>query len=392
MPPSMSKSLQSSRFARGFGLVELMIGVVLALVASVIIFQVFAQSERRTRTTTAQVDAQDFGLIALLSVEREARHAGLGFIGFGRGSDRQVVCRTVNRYDSTSGAMVVDTLMPLRIIDGGASGSDSIEVTYGTSTFSATPAHLVVNAVDSDPATGLLVSNSAAGRMFANGDTILVAEPASPTKPCARLRITGQAIESSGIRLRHAASDTANPPSTVNIFPTSPMPGYETISSNPALVINVGTLSRMRYRLNGTAFEALNLTAATSEVLATEIVSVQAQYGITANAMSQDVVQWVNATGAWAAPAAADVVRIKAVRIAIVSRAHQPDTTNVTANCSTPGGTVNSGPCAWLDDSTTSPAPAIDLSGLGSDWRQYRYRVFETVVPLRNVIWGDVTT
>ena len=116
----------------------------------------------------------------------------------------------------------------------------------------------------------------------------------------------------------------------------------------------------------------------------------QAQYGISNTASSNVVSAWVSATGTWAAPAAADVQRIKAVRVVLVSRSKEPDSDTVTqAACTNGAGVVNTGPCNFEDAS----APVIDLSGLpvpGSrSWRQYRYRVQQAVIPLRNVIWSN---
>ena len=48
------------------------------------------------------------------------------------------------------------------------------------------------------------------------------------------------------------------------------------------------------------------------------------------------------------------------------------------------------GLCAW-EGSATSPAPAIGLSNGDANWNKYRYRVFQTIVPLRNVIWSKDT-
>ena len=47
--------------------------------------------------------------------------------------------------------------------------------------------------------------------------------------------------------------------------------------------------------------------------------------------------------------------------------------------------TTNFGPCAWRDDST-NPGPIIDLRG-DPDWQHYRYKVYQTIIPLRNSIW-----
>ena len=43
----------------------------------------------------------------------------------------------------------------------------------------------------------------------------------------------------------------------------------------------------------------------------------------------------------------------------------------------------NAAPVTWPG------GPAIDLSN-DPDWRCYRYRSFETMVPLRNVLWANL--
>jgi type IV pilus assembly protein PilW len=58
----------------------------------------------------------------------------------------------------------------------------------------------------------------------------------------------------------------------------------------------------------------------------------------------------------------------------------------VTSVCTTAKGVVNNGPCAW-DDADFDAAPMIDLSA-DADWQKYRYRAFETIIPLRNMIWS----
>ncbi|MCK5435984.1 MAG: prepilin-type N-terminal cleavage/methylation domain-containing protein, partial [Nitrosomonadaceae bacterium] len=57
--------------AAGFSLVELMVGVIIAIIGSIVIFQVFAVSENYKRTSVAGSDAQQGGVIALYSIERE---------------------------------------------------------------------------------------------------------------------------------------------------------------------------------------------------------------------------------------------------------------------------------------------------------------------------------
>ena len=66
------------RLSRGFTLVEIMVGVLIGLIGTVVIFQVFAVSEGQKRTTTGAGDAQQNGVFALFQVERDLRTAGFG--------------------------------------------------------------------------------------------------------------------------------------------------------------------------------------------------------------------------------------------------------------------------------------------------------------------------
>lgn len=62
----------------GFSLVDVMVGMVLGLMGTIIIFQVFEASERIKRTTTGGGDAQQNGVAALFALERGVRQAGYG--------------------------------------------------------------------------------------------------------------------------------------------------------------------------------------------------------------------------------------------------------------------------------------------------------------------------
>ncbi len=114
--------------------------------------------------------------------------------------------------------------------------------------------------------------------------------------------------------------------------------------------------------------------------LANNVVSLKAMYGIS-DANSQVVTNWVRATGAWATPTLADARRIKAVRIAVVVRSPLKEKAEGDAQACI---TTTTAPESWPD------GPAIDLSN-DADWRCYRYRAFETIVPLRNVLWANLS-
>jgi type IV pilus assembly protein PilW len=115
--------------------------------------------------------------------------------------------------------------------------------------------------------------------------------------------------------------------------------------------------------------------------IASDIVDLQAEYGI-ADAGSQDVSSWQKATGAWASPlSAANTARIKAVRFAMVARSGEYERPDSSGACTT---TTSAMAANWSSWATFDPTKYSD------DWQCYRYKVFETVVPLRNVIWAKL--
>jgi type IV pilus assembly protein PilW len=361
----------------GWGLAEMMVGVVISLLAVLVIFESFRAFEGQKRTTTSAMAAQEAGLLALTAIERDARVAGYGLV-----VNNALACSTINIYQG--GAVSTVPAMPIAIADGGANGSDSITIMYSTSSVASTPSPLSIDAITSTPV--VMASNTANNAVFNAGDFILLAQP-TLGKPCARLRVTGTIPAGSDVQIVHAASDSTNPPGGTNIFPTAPSAGYSASASDPSVVINMGNLVSSTYSVLAGSMAYTDNTRATQPItLSTGIVNLQAQYGVSP-AGNQNVSQWVDARGAWAAPSPADIGRIKAVRIAIVARSALLEKTAVTQPCVNSAGT-NKGPCAW-EDSPANPAPLIDLSS-DPDWQRYRYRVYETIIPLRNVVWGNL--
>ena len=64
--------------SRGLSLIELLVGIVVAMVAVVVVMQVFKVSEGQRRATTGGDDAQTTGTVALTLLQRDIRQAGQG--------------------------------------------------------------------------------------------------------------------------------------------------------------------------------------------------------------------------------------------------------------------------------------------------------------------------
>lgn len=333
-------------YQTGFSLVEIMVGLVMGLIATLAIVQVLSTFEGQKRATTGTADAQTNGSIALYNIGRELQLAGYPLMP---SRDSPLEC-TAPTYVSSG----VSSISPVTITNGvaatGVSASDTITIRYGDALAGGTPATI-----------GAVVGNdiTVASNLGCQVDdvTLISNGPGS----CALSKVNAVAGATTVTVANNAAA----------------MPGA-----------NLACLGRWNEITYGVSNSNLNRDGILN---VTDIVNLQAQYGISASANSNQVTQWVDASGGtWTTPSVADRNRIKAVRIAIVARNGNMEKENVTTACSSVTDAAPTGMCAWAG-SEASPAPAIDLSAGDANWRRYRYRVFETIIPLRNMIWSKDT-
>lgn len=284
----------------GFSLVDVMVGMVIALLGTIVIFQVFSVSEGIKRTTTSGGDALQNGASALFALERSLKEAGYGL------------------FSSTNLApLPADPAgtAPVTIVPGAAANlPDSIVINYRQSwDFGSFPP-----------------------------DPVVFASAVPPALTVETITINAQA---------QLVSSTI----------PDPAPGGGT-----------------PYATCTPSSTCLPLAGTTTNVISDGIVLLKAEYGTDANA---DGV--INANE-WSQAAPANVLTVYAVRLAMVARSAQPEKPSVTGG---PCDTTTTPP-TWID----SAALPLDISGNvglapGDDWKCYRYKTFETTVPLRNVVW-----
>ncbi len=341
-----SNNKHAPLYQAGFTLIEIMVGLVIGLLTTLVIMQVFSVFEAQKRSTTGSADAQTNGSTTLYTIGRELSLAGFGLVPV---TNSALEC-TAPIIDPATG---VGSLSPVTITDGGAAAgaSDSITIRYGTSPMGGIPTPITAMAppITVDNNMGCQVNDIA---IIINGPALCnVTKVLNLTPP----------PNYTGITLQNLAGAIA---------------GSE--------VACLGTWNEITYRVNNGNLERNGVPSIAS------IVNIQAQYGVSAAANVNLIAQWVDATGAiWAAPTTANRNRIKAIRIAVVARNGLLEKTNVTTACSSLTLAAPTGLCAW-EGSVASPAPRIDVSN-DPDWARYRYRVFETIIPLRNVIWARST-
>jgi type IV pilus assembly protein PilW len=372
---------RSSRHQAGFSLIEILVGLVIGLLATLVIMQVFSVFEGQKRSTTGSADAQTNGSIALYSIEHELRMAGYGLLP---ATDSPLICTTLS-FDTTG----MTSISPVTITDGGAGAgaSDSITIRYGTSDSGGVPS--VIMGVGVTGANDITLNDNMGCHV---GDVALIINGAT----CNFTNVTGP-------------TDIAIPPVA------SAPPNTQTVTlNNIAGAINdanlacMGSLVTTVFRVNPNydPTDPANSQAYLEKdgnPSISDIVNIQAQYGISATAGSNQITNWVDAVAPWDEVSLqaniANRNRIKAIRVAVVARNGLLEKNDVTNACSSTTAASPTGLCSWDATSaappgsapgTNFPAPVIDLSNDPS-WQQYRYRVFETIIPLRNMIWASST-
>jgi type IV pilus assembly protein PilW len=379
--PVKCGSATGSDSQRGISLIETMIGMTIGILMVLIIIQAWGTFENQKQTTVSGSITQTNGLLAMTELEQDIRSAGAGLTNAAAFN-----CTTTYSYYETGATSVTPipayaggmSMVPVQITDGGTD-SDTLTVKLGADFLGALPATLTNSMPQSSSELNL---SSVAG--FSDGDVVLAV---GASGQCTVMMVTQ--VQGAALKLQH------NPGGSTTYNPTT---ADQTSWGWPAFVsgdkiMKVGQMIAHQYTVN--ASNQLVLTdltvpsASTTSILATDIVKIKAQYGI-ANVSSQDVTNWINATAStgWNTLDSAKVKRIKAVRLAIVARSAKREGSDVTGVCTNASGGVNNGPCAW-PDSVAVPAPLIDLSA-NADWKKYRYRVYQTIIPMRNVIWAGV--
>jgi len=360
----------------GFGLVEIMVGVTIGLLALLIVYQVLALSEGYRRTTTAGGDAQSAGMISSFLLAQDVSNGGNIL------SDSAQELATCPALPL--GAPTFNNTwrpIPVLIRDGGNDAtSDAISVFYGVNPRLVTPVDIMRNA----PPGALLKVQSPLG--FATNDMFVVADTAVGN--CEMGRVTN-------------ITPDDRVPSTPGVIDLTPTPLALTYPQGSTWVINLGAANavrKLRFEVVGTVLRSQDLIGGgVANPIASNVVLMKAQYGLDllpAPTGDNVIDTWVSARNApWdeasvlAAPLA-QLRAIKAVRIALIVRSTQFErpldaegraaVTDLSGDYTTPILFACYGmlPCAEI--------PPTLLPGTAN----YRYRVFEQVIPLRNQIWN----
>ncbi|MDM0075143.1 PilW family protein [Variovorax sp. J2P1-59] len=381
----MTMLTPSLRRSRGFTLVEVMVGLLLGLLTTLVISEVLTMSEGKKRTLTMGSDAQTNGALSLYTLQRDIQAAGYGTANepAALGCPIKGEFRDPAAPAGTPSIAFTPTLAPVVIEDGAGGAPDRITVLQSRTPGFSAPVSVTHAHAKTDE---FFVVKSSLG--VAAGDLMIVVPAGggwSVDNWCTVFSVTDDGASpatNTTLNFQHVphVSGGTSKWNRSSVFPDA---GYPTQS----YLLNLGTMSLNTYEVD--AERNLVLTTRTAGAASTasttlypQIVNLQAMYGkdTTGDGMvdAYDTVTPTTAIG-WQ--------QVLAIRIAVVARSNQYEKDEVTQNeplwdvgaGTTIAGTVN---CHSGSKCLTLGISAVP------DWKHYRYKVYDTVVPLRNMLWN----
>lgn len=363
----------------GMSLMEILVAMAIGLIGVVVITQTYLVNENYKRSTVSAGGAQTNGALALFTIERDARMGGWGISWASA-----LGCTNIQwHYDGVysnppdpGGTLPALTVAPVVITDGGA-GPDTIQVMYGTGTERVIPATLTKSMPS--PSAELEIDNPQ-GFSDDPGDLLLLVQGGN----CSMTQVT--TVQPSAGKIQHNPGVSApyNPPGGGSL-----LPAY----TAGAQVFNFGRPVVNIYSIASNALQLTSLfTAPSSTVVASytptpitiieEIVDLQAEYGKD-NGVNNGTVGAATYVADDGIVDSYDNVtptnglewqRVLSVRIGVLARSEhyvKPENPGDPCSATTVAPT-------WMGGTFAVPG------GIPSC---YGYRVFETVVPIRNMIW-----
>ena len=327
----------------GFSLVELMIGMTLGLVGMLIVAQVMSTNASFQATTNAAGEAQTIGNLSLYTIERDLKQAG-----FGISTPALLGCLLTGRNNS-SAIDISEPLYPVNINDGATNEDpDSISIAYGTSETRMGSVALAAAYDGSD--ADINVQNRFG---YYVGDFFVLSQITSPATNCVLGQIT--ALPTTSLTaVSHASTADFN------------RTGGENTAFNPQIAefYNLGsgfTFNTYSVNANHQLVQTSNLSG-NSAAIAENVFIFKARYGHWDGAGTTDTWDAIVPTSAtnWG--------RTTNVRIGLAVKNPQRE-------------------AALVSESTLQLWPDGTTVTLSTEDRHYRYRTYNSVVPIRNMIW-----
>ncbi|MFZ3320888.1 MAG: PilW family protein [Usitatibacter sp.] len=398
----------------GFTLIEIMIALLIGMIGIVVMMQTFAVSEGFKRTATSGTDAQINGGVAMYMIQRELRMSG-----YAMNTLMIQGCSSVRVWNNTLGVGIDMPLVPFYInpplVPAGDANTDVILIAYGNSPSAVAGIPLIApqTNVNSIP----LATNYDS---FQTGDIFVSYVPTGGNPSCVMHEVTA-AVSPSGncgylpgsasagyptvsVEFTTNAYQQHQPSGCVTTTPTYNKATAITDSSGVAVpmvtaplgqLYNLGNATIHVYAIRGGTLTMCDWiasdcrSAANFTPVVDDIVSLRAVYGMNLNP-APGATQGDGVTITWNRNDLSTNVflpsRVLAVTMELTARSALKEKPNAAGNCvTTPNANKPDLSQTWIYDSTSGAN--IDLSTVSTDWNCYRYKLFQTTVPLRNTLW-----
>ncbi|WP_137174274.1 PilW family protein [Massilia sp. HP4] len=381
-----------TRRAAGFSLVELMVSIVIGLLAVLFATRIMTDSETSKRGALGGSDSMQNGMMAMFSISGDAEQAGYGLNDpILNGCD--TIFKDSKGYELAIAKRDDADVTPLTgaVIVPGADGKpDQLTMYAGSAPGGTGTTRLLTNYIGGNQ---LVVDRDLYG--FAVGDVIVVA-PENGEGQCALAQVAALTVQGASPALgigdiRHRYNTGAMgrnfDGSASRIFNL----GRESGLSFHTWLVESGVL-----RLRATN---LGANGGAAHAVADNIVSLKAQYGFDMRGAADfdpergmQVGGWssamVDADGDGIEGGAGDYQRIAALRIAVVARAKTPERPGTDGVCTAQPAVIK----VFGSEQPQGVDPVeveldVRVKDDPVDWRCYRYRTFETIVPMRNTGW-----
>jgi type IV pilus assembly protein PilW len=387
----MNMSIHPGR-ARGFSVIELMVSVVVGMLALMFATRLIVGGEQGKQGALGSSDSMQNGMLAMFSMSNDASQAGFGL------NDPLIVgCNTV--FSDTEGyalapanrGLVVVRPLAAAVIESNGANPDRISLYAGSSMTGTGTMRLTTTYA---AGAALIVDRVPYG--FRQNDVLLVA-PETVGGDCALAQISSDpsalAPGQQSVAVAAGANFRFNRANLGAVF-----------TAGVARMFNLGPAANLSFHTWSVNDGFLQLrstdlagAAAAATTVVDNIVSIKAQYGFDLSAgfspeagvvVSQWSAAMIDADGDGVVGGAADYQRVTALRLAVVARSRVPEKPDSSGVC----GATTAQPVvfAGVALATVAAAPItvnVAVTGDPIDWKCYRYRVFETVVPLRNTAW-----
>lgn len=349
---------------KGSFLVELMVGLFMSVVSILGVMTIYANFEGQKRTTTQANEAISNAALALFPLQHYGKMAGYGV------NNAALLGCNVKAYNSSkpAGEQEFDFSLTPILINAGASNaeSDTIQFLFGESDSFFAPA--TITQTMPSPAALFKVDSRFGLR---EGDLLIAAEPGKDCSLSQISNLPSQQNQSDNV-IKNAGNYTD--PITGQQTPTTyNKPGGLGVSySVGAKLFNLGrspSILEFYVENNQMIQENQLATVDARRVIGDNILMLKAVYGIDSNDDGA-VDNWTNVTPT----SNADLARITGVRVAILARSNLRERAEDGACNITVNSDIN-----WMNGT-------FDISGF-EDWQCYRYRVLQTTIPIKNMIW-----